>query len=614
MAVPLVQLFSLVLASRGTTQFKAVMVGKIINPFALPASAASYDIDMSVTVEAASVFPGLVASDASMKVALSDLSRNDALFFCARINTIVSGFGGSISRLDRQRAALALLNIPEEVKTLEASIARSGIKSEPAVFFRGQLLELTRWIGTYCTVHSDEPNTFEQKTVRSAFLRAALIASELWSKRIYGARLTDEGGSELQLQRALGAFRKGTEEGNEAPHPGAALGHGWILFSKHMRARLTDFDDLFEASTGLTLEQYYACAFGVMQKTFVQNANSGIFSTAGFGAATNIGEVFDAFVNLKSQSPDDLVTALTNPVAVTGYKALRERPILNFSDNRSAILDPVTYFDTLTISPLFAVVKQAGPARTNEIFSAFGMAFEDYTIGFLEGMYPSGLLARRLIPRAKGKIAHGKEIEVDSILTDITSLVVFEMKASWIREETILDANHQVFLEQLRKLYGISSDPENRPKGVAQLANTIGSILRHEWSGEGVDYSRLRTIYPVLLVHDDRMGVAGMGKFLDDEFKRALNFRFEQIYVHPLIVMTITDLENLATSVEEFSLREFLQDYSIANPERLRSIRNFMATSPKYVGKIRPSREVVEATFAMGERIKAELFPRNSNT
>jgi len=85
-------------------------------------------------------------------------------------------------------------------------------------------------------------------------------------------------------------------------------------------------------------------------------------------AATNIGEVFDAFVNLKSQSPNDLVKALTNPVAVTGYKALRERPILNFSDNRSAILDPVTYFDTLTISPLFAVVKQAGrPERMKSL-------------------------------------------------------------------------------------------------------------------------------------------------------------------------------------------------------------------------------------------------------
>jgi hypothetical protein len=436
-----------------------------------------------------------------------------------------------------------------------------------------------------------------------------LIASELWSKRIFGTRLAEEGDSELQLQRALGAFRKGTEEGNEAPHPGVALGRGWILFSKHMRTRLMDFDDLFRSSTGLTLEQYYACAFGLMQKTFVGNANIGIFSTVGFGAATSLGEMFDAFVKLKSQSPEDLVKTLQDPVAVTGYKSLRERPILNFAGNRSAILDPVLFFDTLTISPLFAVLKQAGKARTNEVFSAFGMAFEDYAIGILESMYPTGQLARRLISRARGKNAQGKEIEVDSILTDVTSVVVFEMKASWLLEESILSDNHAVFLEQIRKLYGISSDPDERPKGVAQLANTVGSILRREWKGEGVDYSHLKAIYPVLLVHDDRMGVAGMGKFLDEEFKCALNVDSEQIYVHPLIVLTITDLENLATSVEGFSLREFLHAYSVANPERLRSVRNFMATSPEFVGKIRPSREVMEATFALGERIKAELFP-----
>jgi hypothetical protein len=586
------------------------MARRIIIPSSSIALAGTDDIDLSVTVEVASAFPGVVASDESMRSALSELSRNDALFFCARINTIVSGFDGTMSRLDRQRAALTLLNLPEETTTIDAFIARSGIQTEPVVFFRGQLLELARWVGKHCTIHPDEPNTFEKKSVRSAFLRAALIASELWSKRIFGTRLAEEGDSELQLQRALGAFRKGTEEGNEAPHPGVALGRGWMLFSKHMRTRLMDFDDLFKSSTGLTLEQYYACAFGLMQKTFVGNANIGIFSTVGFGAATSLGEMFDAFVKLKSQSPEDLVKALQDPVAVTGYKSLRERPILSFSGNRSAILDPVLFFDTLTISPLFAVLKQAGKARTNEIFSAFGMAFEDYAIGILESMYPIGQLARRLIPRAKGKNAQGKEIEFDSILTDVTSVVVFEMKASWLLEESILSDNHAVFLEQIRKLYGISSDPDERPKGVAQLANIIGSILRREWKGEGVDYSHLKAVYPVLLVHDDRMGVAGMGKFLDEEFKRALNIKSEQIYVHPLIVLTITDLENLATSVEGFSLREFLHAYSVANPERLRSVRNFMATSPEFVGKIRPSREVMEATFALGERIKAELFPR----
>jgi hypothetical protein len=349
-----------------------------------------------------------------------------------------------------------------------------------------------------------------------------------------------------------------------------------------------------------------------MQKTFVCNANVGIFSTVGFGAATGIGEVFDTFVKLKAQSPEDLVNALQNSAAVTGYKALRERPILNFSGNRSAILDPVLYFDTLTISPLFAVLKQVGEARINEIFSAFGMAFEDYAISLLENMYPSGKLARRLTPREKGKIAQGKEIEVDAILTDVSSVVVFEMKASWILEETILSDNHEVFLAQLRKLYGISVDPEERPKGVAQLAKTIGSILHREWKSDSVDYNYLKAIYPVLLVHDDRMGVAGMGKFLDDEFKRAL-IKSDQIYVHPLIVLTITDLENLSTSVEGFSLRELLHAYSVENPERMRTVRNFMATSPEFVGKIRPSKEVMEATLALGEKIKAQLFPSKAN-
>jgi hypothetical protein len=38
-----------------------------------------------------------------------------------------------------------------------------------------------------------------------------------------------------------------------------------------------------------------------------------------------------------------------------------------------------------------------------------------------------------------------------------------------------------------------------------------------------------------------------------------------------------------------------------------------MATSPEFVGKIRPSKEVMEATLALGEKIKAQLFPSKAN-
>jgi hypothetical protein len=527
------------------------------------------------------------------------------------VNAIVSGFAGAMTRLERQRAALALLQVPEETASIEAFIQRTGMTAPPAAFFRGQLLELARWVAANCTNQPDEPETFQRKPVRSAFLRAALIASHLWSQRVFGGRLSDEGDRETQLWRALGAFRKGTEEGNEAPHPGVTLGRGWILFSKHVRAKLPDFDELFTAQTGLTLDQYYACAFGLMKPTFARNADAVIFPTRGFGASTGISDVFDNYVLLKSQTPEEFSAALSGTVDTTGYKALRERPILNFPGNRSAILDPTLYFDSLSISPLFAVVRQAGKSRQNEIFGAFGMAFEDYAINFLLRMYPTGEgLARRLTPHVKGKTAAGKEFEIDALLNDVTSAVVFEMKASWLREDKILSDDHAVFLAHLRHVYGVSSVPGEREKGVAQLAKSIGALARGEWLGDAGEYSQVNSIYPVLLVHDERMGTAGLGRFLDQEFRRSLGVTPAPIYIHPLIVMTIGDLENLATSVEGFSLRDFLHAYSIANPERMRSVHNFMATSDQFSGLIRPSKDLMEATRDLGEKIKAALFPR----
>lgn len=554
-----------------------------------------------------------------MLAALAELSRDDALCYCARLNAIVSGFDGTTDRVERQRKALALLQVPEETAAIDQFIAHTGMKKSPVVFFRGQLLELARWILENCNNHADEPNTFYTRSVRSAFLRAALIASELWGRRIFSNRLADEGDSAEQLRRALGAFRKGTEEGNEAPHPGVAVGRGWILFSKHMPASLHDFDSLFKAETGLTLLQYYTCAFGVMKETFASKTGTGIFHTRGFGAATKMPESFDQFVRLKSQAPEELAQALQSPGGTSGYKTLRERPIVNFSDNRSAVLDPTLYFDSLTTSPLFAVLRRAGKARQNEIFSAFGMAFEHYANDFLGRMYPagSGLLASRFSPNVKGRTALGQEFEVDGIVNYGTSAVMFEIKASWIVESKILTDDHQVFLEHVRELYGVSSVPSQRPKGVAQLAKVINAMESHNWTGEDGEYRQVKEIYPVLLLHDERMAAPGTGQFLDEEFQRSLGTMVRGIYVHPLIVMTVEDLENLATSVEGFSLREFLKAYSLENPDRMRSVHNFMATSPKFADRIRPSKDVMDATFSLGEKIKAELFattPASSQT
>lgn len=47
----------------------------------------------TVTVDLGTVFSGVTASEQSMRAALAEVSRDDALFFCARMDAVVSGFG-----------------------------------------------------------------------------------------------------------------------------------------------------------------------------------------------------------------------------------------------------------------------------------------------------------------------------------------------------------------------------------------------------------------------------------------------------------------------------------------------------------------------------------------
>jgi hypothetical protein len=97
------------------------------------------------------------------------------------------------------------------------------------------------------------------------------------------------------------------------------------------------------------------------------------------------------------------------------------------------------------------------------------MAFEDYATELLHKRFPSGtgLLHQRLRCAVMGTNAVGQAFEVDALLNDITVAVVFEMKAAWIKEEAVLTADLEIFLNEVRKKYGYIESSTERPKGVA---------------------------------------------------------------------------------------------------------------------------------------------------
>lgn len=567
---------------------------------------------LALLVPVGEIFTGVTASEESMREALTTLSRDDALFTCARINAMVSGFGPGLSNHQRQNAVISKLCSPGEMWALSRYAIKHGGPERVMAFFRGQLLELARWIALYCRQEEGDGETFSDAGVRSAFVRAALIASDLWQRRLFGDVIQPSVDRDEQLRQFMGSFRKSMEEGNQAGHPGLSMSRGWTLFSRYVPKYLPEFAELFERSTKLTLRQYFICATALMNRTFSDHPENGrIFQTDYVQGTTSYKEVFTRFIGLLSQTPDQWAEKLRGRPNDSGYLSLRERPILNFDRGRSIIFDPTFYLDNLTTAPIF-YLKATGVLMI-KVFSAFGLAFEEYARDLLKRRFPDGggVLYQPLRCNVQGQNGRGQGFEIDAVLDEVFAAAFFEMKAGLIREETVLADDPEIFLNEIRLKYGHVDGSAERDKGVAQLARSVGALIRREWTGRREEYANVKQIYPVLTVFDIRMAAPGCCHFLDSEFRKLLGVVPPGIRVHPLTVMTIDDLEHLISGVESLSLMEFLRAYSAEDPDRLGSVHNFIAGS-SYLNQVRSSPFLEVAFDELMQAVREELGPETT--
>jgi hypothetical protein len=146
---------------------------------------------------------------------------------------------------------------------------------------------------------------------------------------------------------------------------------------------------------------------------------------------------------------------------------------------------------------------------------------------------------------AVGQNAEGRQFEIDAARLGASAAVVFETKAVFLREDAVMSSEPEDFLAALRAGYGASIDKKERDKGVAQLARSIGAIIRGEWVGEHGEFAGLPVIYPVLVAHDTRLDAPALGHFLENEFRALLGAVPVGKRVAPLTVMTIQDWETM---------------------------------------------------------------------
>ena len=141
---------------------------------------------IGIYVPVSVIFPGTEPSLTSFVSLLKQLSRTDVLFWCARLNSILTT-RSDLGHEQKQAFGLQQFLSQAEVRRLSEFCSDQGRPtSSVTLFFRGQILELVRWATLYCDDHLDDGNTFEDPKTRRRFAQACLIASDLWSRRVYG--------------------------------------------------------------------------------------------------------------------------------------------------------------------------------------------------------------------------------------------------------------------------------------------------------------------------------------------------------------------------------------------------------------------------------------------
>ena len=379
-------------------------------------SARQFDPNIAFFVPADAAFPGVAANLATLRSLLIELDRTEVIFTAARLNLIVSDqtsndspdMHWSLRHQNAQSAAALSFFTEEQVNRIDAFI--KGNRAGPGnwqLFFRRQLLELIRWACVFCSERPDLPGMAADSQLRERFAQAALIASELWDRRVYKGRFSGPEDLENKRFALLGPFRQAQAETGLGADLPRAFVRGKSLISEHLAAECSDFAELFRSKTGISLDQYYTCLLMVLVQSLGFTSPPGTprvqvvrdFNVQRFcDDLPDVREAFCRFISCESQTASDMQVALQNTDRFQDenqpydLNVIRRRPIFVGSTGRAIVIDPVFLAEKACVGPLFHV-------RQNRVFDAFGLAVERYGQGILRAMYPSigsGLLYERL--------------------------------------------------------------------------------------------------------------------------------------------------------------------------------------------------------------------------
>ena len=439
----------------------------------------------------------------------------------------------------------------------------SRLRGRP-IFNRQSTLHLL----TECAHVSDSHSTYtlERRDARNDLAKCYLIANGMLDDGSSGSNTMS--GEELSKQIIADTITTVDYAINTSPGYRAKL---LMVRSAEFLRRLAeteeaclgvDANQTFLQATGLTLQDYQHLVFSIfavywnysLQEIVRQDPfmDRSLFFDP--NSVPDLAPLYENFLPHTCISIDELKEKAENsPSFKNEFRLWRQYPLVQISEDQILCVDFYFLLEKLQTGVFWIMRNQVEKQRRGDgqkIIALWGDIFENYAASIIK----RGIDAQT--PRVeKYIIAPHYDQRQEEECTDVAicgndTLVLLECKSPILRADTKFSGDFNTLYAELKDKIIEGERPE-KARGIKQLCNAIQFLFHideiERQSVEGIDISKIKKIYPVLVLSDRIFSVLCVNWFLDLEFQRLLGdiHQMENLDIMPLTVLTIEDLESL---------------------------------------------------------------------
>ena len=332
-----------------------------------------------------------------------------------------------------------------------------------------------------------------------------------------------------------------------------------------------DINETFFRSTGLALRDYQYLIFStvVVPLSFSpEEIPEGKVLFINTKPSDTLTPLYDKLLQRICLSIDELALKAQEIQSLPNeFRLWRKYPLVKISEDQVFCVDIDFLLEKLQTGVFWIIRDQlAKENKSDRIFDLWGEVFEDYAASIIErGISAQTESTERCFvqPQYDRK---GESECTDIAICGEETLILVECKTSVLTASAKFSGDFSKLYAELKNKI-IEGEKPKDPKGLKQLWNAIQSLghknTEDRYGVKAIDISKVKRIYPVLILSDRIFSCLNMNWFLDLEFQRMVkqdNLE-KHLEIMPLTVLTITDLEFLEPYLSHIPFHVHLDEW-----------------------------------------------------